>query len=176
MKRLFACLISSLGELDTNNQIENINSKAKIITFDESRVDVTLTALIKEKFKLTSLGDVKKVCLKNGVTIETLNELKDDDFVYAITNSGDQSIGATIKDEWITLNVGGRIFNTTRTTLIREPDSFFGRMFSLEYQDWTHRTKKDAITIDRSSRYFETILGYLRYYLKSKKCFLNSII
>ena len=167
MKRLYACLISSLGELDTNNQIENINSNAKIITFDESRVDVTLTALIKEKFKLTSLGDVKKVCLKNGVTIETLNELKDDDFVYAITNSGDQSIGATIKDEWITLNVGGRIFNTTRTTLIREPDSFFGRMFS---------TKKDAITIDRSSRYFETILGYLRYYLKSKKCFLNSII
>ncbi len=175
MKRLFVCLISSLGELDTN-QIENLNSKAKIIIFDESKADVTLTALIKEKFKLTSLGDVKKVCLKNGVTIETLNELKDDDFVYAITNSGDQSFSAAIKDEWITLNVGRQLFNTTRTTLIREPDSFFGRMFSLEYQDWTHRTKNGPITIDRSGRYFETILGYLRYYLKCIKSFKNSVI
>ena len=31
--------------------------------------------------------------------------------------------------EVVTLNVGGRLFRTTRTTLTSEPDSVLGRMF-----------------------------------------------
>jgi hypothetical protein len=174
MKRLFVCLMTKFDELQSTSQIENQNSKAKIIICDETTRDksTTLESLIREKLELTSLN-IKKICLRNGVTIDTCNQLKDDDFVYVIVDGGDnkQEINEMlsleprtelIKDEWITLNVGGKLFNTTRTTLVREPDSFFGRMFSLEFQDWTHRKQSGAIAIDRSSRYFEVILDYLR--------------
>ena len=34
----------------------------------------------------------------------------------------------TRKSEWISLNVGGQLFLTTRTTLCRDPKSFFYRL------------------------------------------------
>jgi len=176
MKRLFVCLLTTLDELQSASQIETHNSRAKIIVCDDATTRdesaSALESLIREKLKLTSLN-IKKICLRNGVTIDTCSQLKDDDFVYVIVDGGDNKHETNellslvpradlIKDEWITLNVGGKLFNTTRTTLIREPDSFFGRMFSLEFQDWTHRKQSGAIAIDRSSRYFEVILDYLR--------------
>lgn len=112
-------------------------------------------------------------------------------------------------DEWIKLNVGGKIFTTTRTTLCtNEPNSMLARMFSqhqlgattinLSVQRSSEATNtsppaaqtpptatplattniasrhtislrpspKDehgAYLIDRSSRYFEPILNYLRH-------------
>ena len=36
---------------------------------------------------------------------------------------------AMSEGEVVTLNVGGRLFRTTRTTLTSEPDSVLGRMF-----------------------------------------------
>lgn len=98
--------------------------------------------------------------------------------------------------EWISLNVGGQVFTTTRTTLCTsEPNSMLARMFSqrccsstsstsnshLETTIATHqlettatmeatsislmpspRDPNGAYLIDRSPKYFEPILNYLR--------------
>jgi len=67
------------------------------------------------------------------------------------------------KDEWLTLNIGGQRFTTCRSTLYREPTCMLARMFASPdrivpgAQDET-----GAYLIDRSPRYFEPILNYLR--------------
>lgn len=82
-------------------------------------------------------------------------------------------------DEWIMLNVGGRVFTTTRTTLCtNEPNSMLARMFSQNtcsqrdpYQAGkttislrpSPRDANGAYLIDRSPKYFEPILNYLRH-------------
>ncbi|XP_076812731.1 uncharacterized protein LOC143459448 [Clavelina lepadiformis] len=67
-------------------------------------------------------------------------------------------------NDWITLNVGGKIFTTTRSTLVgRHHDSMLGKMFQ-DDSKWKHtRDSTGAIMIDRSPLYFEPLLGYLRH-------------
>uniref|UniRef100_A0A2K5Y5R0 KHA domain-containing protein n=1 Tax=Mandrillus leucophaeus TaxID=9568 RepID=A0A2K5Y5R0_MANLE len=61
--------------------------------------------------------------------------------------------------DWLTLNVGGWYFTTTRSTLVnKEPDSMLAHMFKDKGQD--HR---GAFLIDRSPEYLELILNYLRH-------------
>ena len=38
------------------------------------------------------------------------------------------SVSKLRKEEWVTLNVGGTMFMTTRTTLCRDPKSFLYRL------------------------------------------------
>ncbi|KAI1708035.1 BTB/POZ domain-containing protein [Ditylenchus destructor] len=67
---------------------------------------------------------------------------------------------ATSDDGWVRLNVGGKIFETTKVTLLQIPDTFFGRLLEGGLQ-----SKKDetgAFRIDRSYEHFDTILNYLR--------------
>lgn len=62
----------------------------------------------------------------------------------------------------VTLNVGGCLFSTARSTLLREPNSVLARLFSLENEP---RAVKDAhgnIFIDRDGTHFRYILNYLR--------------
>lgn len=95
-------------------------------------------------------------------------------------------------EEWIMLNVGGQVFTTTRTTLCtNDPNSMLARMFSqhrtltcydglnstsnrtnIHHQYQTNTisllkpSPKDAngaYLIDRSPKYFEPILNYLRH-------------
>lgn len=67
--------------------------------------------------------------------------------------------------KWISLNVGGKLFTTTLSTLLnKEPSSMLARMFAQE--DAMCPSDKDsqgAYLIDRSSQYFEPILNYLRH-------------
>ncbi|EAT42060.1 AAEL006374-PA [Aedes aegypti] len=67
--------------------------------------------------------------------------------------------------KWISLNVGGKVFTTTLSTLLnKEPSSMLARMFAQE--DAMCPSDKDAqgaYLIDRSSQYFEPILNYLRH-------------
>lgn len=64
-------------------------------------------------------------------------------------------------NEWVSLNVGGKVFTTTKMTLItHEPDSMLARMFDSEWNHW--RDEGGAILIDRSPEYFEVIMNYLR--------------
>lgn len=66
--------------------------------------------------------------------------------------------------DWIKLNVGGTIFTTTRGTLTQlEPDSMLSRMFTTESGITpSPRDSNGAYMIDRSAKYFDPILTYLR--------------
>ena len=55
----------------------------------------------------------------------SLKELESESSPLQVPQSG-MSMG-----EVVTLNVGGRLFTTTRTTLTSEPDSVLGRTFDL---------------------------------------------
>jgi len=68
-------------------------------------------------------------------------------------------------DEWITLKLDNKIFNTQRSTLLRCKESLFNVMFQknspfLTAQDLSHPSK--PYLIDRSPKYFAFILQYLR--------------
>jgi BTB/POZ domain-containing protein KCTD9 len=74
------------------------------------------------------------------------------------------TIKATSDTNWIRLNVGGRVFLTTRTTLVsRDPDCMFASMFNQESGWNCHTDETGAILIDRSPEYFEPLLNYLRH-------------
>lgn len=70
--------------------------------------------------------------------------------------------------EWVTLNVGGKLFTTTRMTLAaKEPFSMLSRMFANETGEYNINPSatdaSGAYLIDRSPTYFEPILNYLRH-------------
>uniref|UniRef100_A0A8C9W614 BTB/POZ domain-containing protein KCTD9 n=1 Tax=Scleropages formosus TaxID=113540 RepID=A0A8C9W614_SCLFO len=66
--------------------------------------------------------------------------------------------------DWLTLNVGGRHFTTTRSTLVnKEPDSMLAHMFRDQDVWGNKRDERGAYLIDRSPDYFEPILNYLRH-------------
>lgn len=69
------------------------------------------------------------------------------------------------KMKWITLNVGGKLFSTTLSTLTeKEPSCMLARMFSQEnYMNPSDIDGQGAFLIDRSPQYFEPILNYLRH-------------
>ncbi|BFY98188.1 hypothetical protein BsWGS_01228 [Bradybaena similaris] len=120
-----------------------------------------------------------------GGCIEDLAVIRDDDILYASEGEsfiavnkcncqihGSQDVlsltgrnNAGVSD-WVTLNVGGRLFTSTRGTLTRfDPDSMLARMFSTESEvEWNSTMDKSgAYLIDRSPLYFEPILNYLRH-------------
>ena len=75
-------------------------------------------------------------------------------------------LGGSTRNDWVQLNVGGRIFATTRSTLTRHPESMLARMFSGESDDpgWCSATDlSGAYLIDRSSEYFEPLLNFMRH-------------
>lgn len=73
---------------------------------------------------------------------------------------------AEAPSDWLTLNVGGRIFSAGRSTMAAAaPDSMLARMFAAEGTGLlaAGRTNSSGqILIDRSPRYFEPLLNYLR--------------
>uniref|UniRef100_A0A182SAR8 BTB domain-containing protein n=1 Tax=Anopheles maculatus TaxID=74869 RepID=A0A182SAR8_9DIPT len=78
-----------------------------------------------------------------------------------------ESSSATPESErtkWITLNVGGEIFTTTRLTLTnRDPNSMIARMFAQEQLKPSEQDAQGAYLIDRNGHYFRPILDYLRH-------------
>jgi hypothetical protein len=73
--------------------------------------------------------------------------------------------GKPVKTEWVRLNVGGQYFVTTKTTLCKDPQSFF---FKLCQDDpsiglTTDKDETGAFLIDRDAQYFTPILNYLRH-------------
>ncbi|KAI6177324.1 BTB domain-containing protein [Aphelenchoides bicaudatus] len=63
---------------------------------------------------------------------------------------------------WVRLNVGGKIFMTTKQTLSREPTSFLARLCKEEVLS-SEKDETGAYLIDRDSDYFSSILNYLRH-------------
>ncbi|VDP10155.1 unnamed protein product [Soboliphyme baturini] len=68
---------------------------------------------------------------------------------------------AEASNRWVRLNVGGRIFLTTRQTLCREPKSFFYRLCQEEFP--SDKDLCGAYMIDRDPDYFAPVLNYLRH-------------
>lgn len=60
--------------------------------------------------------------------------------------------------EYIQVNIGGKIFGTYKSVLMKS--LFFERLF--EFNDNPDKDDKGNIFIDRSPKYFEYILNYLR--------------
>ncbi|PAV89241.1 hypothetical protein WR25_08968 isoform B [Diploscapter pachys] len=82
------------------------------------------------------------------------------------THSGAPS-GSTLSvgqsKKWVKLNVGGKIFETTRSTLMREPGSFLHRLCQDDNALPTDRDDVGAYMIDRDPDYFGPVLNYLRH-------------
>lgn len=68
--------------------------------------------------------------------------------------------------KWITLNIGGKYFTTTRVTLSKAPSSFLHKLSqkSLDPRDMeSDRDERGAFLIDRDPLYFQVVLNYLRH-------------
>jgi len=70
--------------------------------------------------------------------------------------------------DWLQINVGGKLFTTTRSTLTnKEPNSMLARMFAADHSaDASWHSSLDpsgAFLIDRSPLHFEPLLNYLRH-------------
>lgn len=88
-----------------------------------------------------------------------------------VVSSNDETISSTVTStrsirdsKWITLNVGGRLFSTTRSTLTnKEPNSMLARMFGQEGMTPSDTDETGAYLVDRSAQYFEPIINFLRH-------------
>ncbi|XP_061763190.1 BTB/POZ domain-containing protein KCTD9a isoform X1 [Nerophis ophidion] len=118
---------------------------------------------------------MKASCLYNGKggLIDDIALIRDDDVLYV--SEGDPFIDCQNEvkvsfdkqgahTDWLTLNIGGRLFTTTRSTLVsKEPESMLAHMFR-EKDVWGNKQDEHgAYLIDRSPEYFEPILNYLRH-------------
>ncbi|XP_071871323.1 BTB/POZ domain-containing protein KCTD9 isoform X1 [Bombus fervidus] len=147
------------------------NGKVFIVN---SSLDELLTAA-GSKFNITA----KRIFNVQGGEIDDINIVRDDDVLYV--SCGEDFIPKdkpctrsqinqnTVNSEWITLNVGGKYFTTTRDTLTKkEPTCMLARMFT-DATDTEQRIlpsrqdKNGAFLIDRSPTYFEPLLNYLRH-------------
>lgn len=86
-----------------------------------------------------------------------------------LVNSGTPSPDPTklpCDKKWITLNIGGKYFTTTRVTLSKAPNSFLHKL-SLKSLDpreiESDRDERGAFLIDRDPIYFQVVLNYLRH-------------
>jgi len=86
------------------------------------------------------------------------------------TNYSSSASSATISEpqtpraqSWVRLNVGGKVFLTTKQTLSREPTSFLARLCKEEEVLSSEKDDSGAYLIDRDSDYFSSILNYLRH-------------
>ena len=64
--------------------------------------------------------------------------------------------------EWVSLNVGGSIFKTTKSTLSKDRESFLFRLIS-EDSLVSAKDETGAYLIDRDPAYFGPVLNYLRH-------------
>uniref|UniRef100_A0A3P8WJ98 BTB/POZ domain-containing protein KCTD9 n=1 Tax=Cynoglossus semilaevis TaxID=244447 RepID=A0A3P8WJ98_CYNSE len=118
---------------------------------------------------------IKASCFYNarGGLIDDIALIRDDDVLYV--SEGDPFVDPQTETkvrsdshgahtDWLTLNIGGRLFTTTRSTLVsKEPDSMLAHMFQDKDVWGNTQDEHGAYLIDRSPDYFEPILNYLRH-------------
>lgn len=114
---------------------------------------------------------VRRIFTIHGGEIDHVDLLRNDDVLYVsdgedFRHPTDEETNDRISD-WITLNVGGKYFTTSKSTLTtKEPCSMLARMFAENQGGYlftpSNIDSNKAYLIDRSPTYFEPILNYLR--------------
>ncbi|KAL6419345.1 hypothetical protein ACFW04_013924 [Cataglyphis niger] len=146
----------------------DINGKVFVATHSLNE----LLAAASAKFEITA----KRIFTSQGGEIDDIKLIRDDDILYVSNGENFMPVNKIYghnqlnrNSEWITLNVGGKYFTTTRDTLTKkEPMSMLARMFT-ETTNAEHAiqpSRQDhhgAYLIDRSPTYFEPLLNYLRH-------------
>nr|XP_018905383.1 PREDICTED: BTB/POZ domain-containing protein KCTD9 [Bemisia tabaci] len=148
-----------------------VDGKVILVTHDLDE----LLAAASSKFGIVA----RRLFTKQGGEIDDIKLLRDDDVLYvsrgeAFIPMGASDLSKILSEEiavaspdWVTLNVGGKYFTTSRSTLVsKEPASMLARMFAENEQGYrmtpSDVDKNGAFLIDRSPTYFEPILNYLR--------------
>ncbi|NP_001091383.1 potassium channel tetramerization domain containing 9 S homeolog [Xenopus laevis] len=137
---------------------------------------IPVTGSLSDLLSLASITfgiQATQVFNENGGQIDDISLIRDDDVLYVAEEESEVDPMASFEipeqltgghTDWLTLNVGGRYFTTTRSTLVsKEPDSMLSHMFS-DGDAWGNkRDHTGAFLIDRSPEYFEPILNFLRH-------------
>lgn len=126
--------------------------------------------------------EAKRIFTSMGGEIDDVNLLRDEEVLYV--SSGEDFLGpaaccsrmdpladatpalAPGNTDWVLLNVGGKHFATTRSTLVsKEPRSMLGRLFGNgAVPAWgSARDSLGAYLVDRSPSHFEPLLNFLRH-------------
>lgn len=71
--------------------------------------------------------------------------------------------GQSGPSKWVTLNVGGKTFTTTRATLLADPDSQLYAMFNEDSQWHLDQDEQGRVLLDCDGEYFGPILNFLRF-------------
>lgn len=114
--------------------------------------------------------NAQRIFLKDGTEIQDISYIRNKDKVYVSERENfikPLEANEEFSSEWVTLNVGGKYFTTSKRTLAStEPTSMLARMFSQDNNGYLFTPssidKNGAYLIDRSPTYFEPILNYLR--------------
>ncbi|XP_066151716.1 BTB/POZ domain-containing protein KCTD9 isoform X1 [Euwallacea fornicatus] len=110
-----------------------------------------------------------RLFLEDATELNSIDFIRNNDTIY-YASDGEEFVEPKPKlpmdnNEWVTLNIGGKYFTTSKKTLtMTEPQSMLARMFSDDNNLFcpSSRDKNGAYLIDRSPKYFEPILNYLR--------------
>lgn len=152
----------------------------RVVVFSESLEDVLSAASQKLDF------EVQQLYTPSGGLVDDVTQIRDEDVLYAsagepfIRIQGNLMKADTLphllelqathhelcaQSEWVRLNVGGKLFATTISTLTRvDSNSMLARMFTHGDVEWQSSVDETgAYLIDRSPLYFEPILNYLRH-------------
>nr|CAI5819485.1 unnamed protein product [Callosobruchus analis]CAI5867459.1 unnamed protein product [Callosobruchus analis] len=151
----------------SNKHVVLINVSSEGMMFDVPSSLEELLTVASKKFNI----DARKVFLEDGTEIRDVSYIRNKDKLYVADASGFKPPPfrgfEAASEEWITLNVGGKYFSTSKRTLTSsEPTSMLARMFSEDNHGYLFTPssidKNGAYLIDRSPTYFEPILNYLR--------------
>jgi hypothetical protein len=150
---VIATLINKLQTLDSD-----IKTKTKAQNKLISDLDIKKKDLEQLEVKIKAL-DEKKQNIEQEIQEREANVKKKEDYQLLLDKKA-KEILSTDEDEEITLNIGGKLFFTRKSTLTSQENVFY-RMFS---SGCFKPNKKGEYFFDRNPEYFEIILDYLRGY------------
>eukprot|EP01113_Clastostelium_recurvatum_P032455 TRINITY_DN4175_c0_g1_i4.p1 TRINITY_DN4175_c0_g1~~TRINITY_DN4175_c0_g1_i4.p1 ORF type:complete len:426 (-),score=112.81 TRINITY_DN4175_c0_g1_i4:34-1311(-) len=141
-----------------------LRKSGKVFLYPVSDIEWrTFLQQVSKRMKL----NVGKLFNEDGGEIEEYDVIMHDDVLYAAGPGEDFKMpdledndGSGSSRDWVTLNVGGRIFSTTRSTLTRHSDSMLATMFGEHWN--SSRDAAGSYLIDRTPEYFAPILNFLR--------------
>jgi len=135
------------ANFNTNNNIYNLD-------LDPQPFSVVLSWL---RYGILSVPS----SVDSGLVRATAEKLGLEDLVLEIKKK-DSAAGGSLTD-WLRLNVGGTLFETSRSTLTSDPDSFLSRMFEPNSNLPPASVTDGVYKIDACPVSFSVVLNWLRY-------------